>query len=217
MQVKLSGKNVCWGDRREKRMEQRGDEKEEGLGTVGLVRCSHFWCNQKRISTSSHHGIYHLSAPVPSSPVPIPPITKPPLHHCSGSPPYLRTLPTLPPTGSAPPMFPLHLCHRFSLLYLTITPLPTSHILSFLGKQISLERLIGLCFCPTLCLFPLYLNWILFFIGIELLYNAVLVSVVQGSESAICIHISPPSWTSLPYPHSTHLGRHQAPSRTSCA
>ena len=64
MQVKLSGKNVCWGDRREKRMEQRGDEKEEGLRTVGLVRCIHFWCNQRRISTRSHHGIYHLSVPV---------------------------------------------------------------------------------------------------------------------------------------------------------
>ena len=38
----------------------------------------------------------------------------------------------------------------------------------------------------------------LFLIGVELLYNVVLVSSVQQSESTICIPISPPSWTSLP-------------------
>ena len=41
------------------------------------------------------------------------------------------------------------------------------------------------------------------FLGGEvyLLYNDVLVSVVQRSESAFCIHICPPSWTFLPpYP-----------------
>ena len=37
-----------------------------------------------------------------------------------------------------------------------------------------------------------------FFIGVLLLYNGVLVSAVQQSESAIRIHISPPSWISLP-------------------
>ena len=37
-----------------------------------------------------------------------------------------------------------------------------------------------------------------FFIGVLLLYNGVFVSAVQQSESAIRIHISPPSWISLP-------------------
>ena len=36
------------------------------------------------------------------------------------------------------------------------------------------------------------------FIGVQLLYNGVLISAVQRSESAMCIPISPPSWTSLP-------------------
>ena len=39
-----------------------------------------------------------------------------------------------------------------------------------------------------------------FFFGIELLYNVVLVSAVQWSESAICLHITPSSWTSIPTP-----------------
>ena len=37
-----------------------------------------------------------------------------------------------------------------------------------------------------------------FFIGVELLYNVVLVSTVQQSESAIRRHISPPFWISFP-------------------
>ena len=40
--------------------------------------------------------------------------------------------------------------------------------------------------------------FILIFIGILSLYNFVLVSAVQWSESVINLHISPPSWTSLP-------------------
>ena len=36
------------------------------------------------------------------------------------------------------------------------------------------------------------------------------VSAVQWSESAICIHISSPSWISLPPLHLTHLGPHRA-------
>ena len=44
--------------------------------------------------------------------------------------------------------------------------------------------------------FPIFF----FFIGVYLLYNAVLVSAVQRSESAICIHKSPPSWA--PHPSS---------------
>ena len=38
------------------------------------------------------------------------------------------------------------------------------------------------------------------FIGVWVLYNVVLVSAKQLSESAICIHIFPPSWVSLPSP-----------------
>ena len=36
-----------------------------------------------------------------------------------------------------------------------------------------------------------------FLIEVYLLYDVVLVSVVQQSESALRIHISPPTWTSL--------------------
>ena len=39
----------------------------------------------------------------------------------------------------------------------------------------------------------------LFLIGVELLYNVVLVSAVQQSESAICILISPLSGISFPF------------------
>ena len=50
---------------------------------------------------------------------------------------------------------------------------------------------------------------IYFLIGVSLLYNVVLVSAVQLSESGICVHTSFPSWVSLPY-HPTHLGHHKA-------
>ena len=43
--------------------------------------------------------------------------------------------------------------------------------------------------------------YLFFLIGVQLLYNVVLVSAVQQSESAVCIHISPLSWTYLPSPH----------------
>ena len=38
-----------------------------------------------------------------------------------------------------------------------------------------------------------------FFIGVQLLYNVVLVSTVQQSASAICIHIFPLFWISFPF------------------
>ena len=44
----------------------------------------------------------------------------------------------------------------------------------------------------------------LFLIEIWLLYNTVLVSAIQQHESAIGIHMSPPSRTSLPPPTSSH-------------
>ena len=37
-----------------------------------------------------------------------------------------------------------------------------------------------------------------------------LVSAIQQGDSAICMHISPPSWTSLPTPHPSPLGQHRA-------
>ena len=58
------------------------------------------------------------------------------------------------------------------------------------------------------------------FIGVQKLYNVVLVSTVQQSESALCIHISPyplppepPCHPSYPIP----LGHHKAPSWSPCA
>ena len=54
---------------------------------------------------------------------------------------------------------------------------------------------------------------VLFFIGVQLLYNVVLVSAVPQSESAIRVHIFP-SLLELPppYPRPTHLDHHRAPS-----
>ena len=52
-----------------------------------------------------------------------------------------------------------------------------------------------------------------FFIGVHLLYNVVLVSAVQQSESVTCIYVSPPSLISLPgCLHPTPLGHHRAAS-----
>ena len=52
---------------------------------------------------------------------------------------------------------------------------------------------------PQLFLFFFFNSGLYFFlIRVQLLYNIVLVSAVQGSESAMCIHISLPSWVSLP-------------------
>ena len=52
--------------------------------------------------------------------------------------------------------------------------------------------------------------WIFLFFLLELLYNIALVSAVQKHDSAICINISPPSWTSLSPPLFTPLGHHRA-------
>ena len=48
----------------------------------------------------------------------------------------------------------------------------------------------------------------LFFVGVQLLYNVVLVSTVQQHKSTVCIYISPRSWTSFslpPYPTPNEL------------
>ena len=70
---------------------------------------------------------------------------------------------------------------------------------------------IFICFFFNMC--PLF-----FFIGVYLLYSFALVSAVQWSESAMCIHISPPSWTSLSHPTpSPALGHPRAWSWAPCA
>ena len=56
--------------------------------------------------------------------------------------------------------------------------------------------------------------FILLFIGTWLLYNILLVSAVPWSESAIHIHLSPPSWPFSHPPPSYPLGHHRAPSWT---
>ena len=43
------------------------------------------------------------------------------------------------------------------------------------------------------------LIFLLIFIAVELLYDVVLLSSVQQSESAVCIHISPCFWISFPF------------------
>ena len=44
----------------------------------------------------------------------------------------------------------------------------------------------------------------IFFIGRESLYSMVLVTAVHQHESATGIHMSPPSWASLPHPSPSH-------------
>ena len=64
--------------------------------------------------------------------------------------------------------------------------------------------------CFFLNLYLLQDNW---------LYNIVFVSAIYQHESATGVHISPPSWTSLPPPipsHPTPLGCHRAPGWASC-
>ena len=73
-------------------------------------------------------------------------------------------------------------------------------------------------FCFLGFFFTFYFLIINFFIGVQFLYNAVSVSAVQQSESAICIHIYPLFWISFPFrsPQSTEqsslcytVGSHQ--------
>ena len=56
-----------------------------------------------------------------------------------------------------------------------------------------------------------------FLIGRQLVYNLLLASTIQQHESAICIHMSPPSWKSLsPSPPPILLDCHRAPGWASC-
>ena len=76
-------------------------------------------------------------------------------------------------------------------------------------------HIVSICLCLSLgtilffCLFGFFRLFIgyslpLFFIGILLLYNVVLVFAVQHG-SAICIHLSPHTWASIP-PFSQSMG-----------
>ena len=63
------------------------------------------------------------------------------------------------------------------------------------------DVLIFFVFFLFVCLFCWFFLSLLFvFIRVQLLYNIVLVSDVQQSAPAICMHISPPSWTSVQPP-----------------
>ena len=61
------------------------------------------------------------------------------------------------------------------------------------------------------------IGFFFFFIGRELLYNAVLVSAIHHHESATGIHMSPPSWnTPHLLRHPTPLGCHRTQGWTPC-
>ena len=73
-----------------------------------------------------------------------------------------------------------------------------------------LELLYFFIFSKQLMIVFIHLFYI--FIGVQLLYNIVLVSVVQKSKSAVCILISP-----LFFGFPSHLGHHRALSRVPCS
>ena len=58
----------------------------------------------------------------------------------------------------------------------------------FLFTSFLLYLLIGVCVEKLLKVISFF-----FLIEVQLLYNVVLVSAVQQSESAVCVHMSPPS------------------------
>ena len=98
--------------------------------------------------------------------------------------------------------------------------LPTLVTFNFLDFELTVEEVIELWVC---FFFFLGKKFVFFYcgkkfikftlisvfllqIGIYLLYNIVLVSAVQWSESATCLHISPPSWASLAPSYPAPLG-----------
>ena len=92
----------------------------------------------------------------------------------------------------------------------------------FTGCPFSSEvfiSVLGLVSTPYICYFYFffYCSFYLFFlIGVEFLCDVVLISVVQRSELVLCIHVPPPSWTSLPPLSPTHWGHQGALSRAPC-
>ena len=76
-------------------------------------------------------------------------------------------------------------------------------MLLMVATQLPLKEL-SISFSSFLLFYLIYL-FKLIFIGVELFGNVVLVSIVQQSESAICIHIPPLFCISFPFrsPQST--------------
>ena len=54
------------------------------------------------------------------------------------------------------------------------------------------------CACSVCSVRSYYLSSFKIFVGIQLLYSAVVVSAIQQNKSAPCVHTAPPFWTSLP-------------------
>ena len=85
--------------------------------------------------------------------------------------------------------------------------------------QIGVGKTSMICWYPSilhpLCTYSFYL--FIFFIEVYLFYSVMLASAVQWSESAMCMYVCPPSWTSLSTPNLMHLGHHGAVSWASWA
>ena len=84
--------------------------------------------------------------------------------------------------------------HGTSLMWLFFTFLEQQFSWSFLQ-----QNALMLYLCIYFYFSEHFYFYFLIFIGVQLLYNVVLVSAVQQSESAICIHISPVFWISFPF------------------
>ena len=67
----------------------------------------------------------------------------------------------------------------------------------------------GVWVCAHMVPLPWH-SFVVVVVGVWLVYNTALVSVVQGSESAICIHEFPPFSTFFLHPHPTHPGHHKS-------
>ena len=83
------------------------------------------------------------------------------------------------------------LLHKsFSLILASILPAIIKRCSNgdFLFTSFLLYLLIGVCMEKLLKVISFF-----FFFEIQLLYNVVLVSAVQQSQSAVCVHMSPPS------------------------
>ena len=74
----------------------------------------------------------------------------------------------------------------------------TNQVNNKFGKMILSNQYISVWVCQCVLAMPFNFQYFLIFFltGVQLLYNVVLVSVVQQSQSAICIHICPLFWIS---------------------
>ena len=92
-----------------------------------------------------------------------------------------------------------------------------SHLINWAWKQNDIIILVIFMEFSICCYKPK--EFFSFFIGVQLLYNVMLISAVAQSESAVCIHMSSSSWAFLPpiHPHLTPLSHHGALSWAPCA